>query len=138
MKNFASLFILCLCIGCAASKNNSTEIKILNGVWLPVKQEFGGKEFPLAIYKDYKLTISDTTYTYGKESAEDKGGLTLNKGKMDIYGREGINTGKHFTAIYKAENGLLTICYNLAGDSYPTDFETASKPTLFLSVYKKE
>ena len=29
---------------------------------------------------------------------------------MDIYGREGVNAGKHFTAIYKMESDQLTIC----------------------------
>jgi hypothetical protein len=57
---------------------------------------------------------------------------------MDIYGKEGVNAGKHFTAIYKIENGQLTICYNLSGDGYPEAFETNTKPTLFLSVFKKE
>ena len=57
---------------------------------------------------------------------------------MDIYGKQGVNAGKHFTAIYKLENELLTICYNLRGDSYPAAFETKGKPTLFLSVFKKE
>ena len=78
------------------------------------------------------------------ESA-DKGEVTYNNGKMDIYGKEGVNAGKHFTAIYKYENlpaggagGQLTICYNLMGDSYPEAFETKSKPVLFLSVFKKE
>ena len=57
---------------------------------------------------------------------------------MDIYGKEGVNTGKHFTAIYKYENDQMTVCYNLVGDSYPETFETKSKPTLFLSVFKRE
>ena len=56
---------------------------------------------------------------------------------MDIYGREGINTGKHFTTIYQLDNDQLTICFNLKEDSYPAEFETKSKPTLFLSVFKK-
>lgn len=57
---------------------------------------------------------------------------------MDIYGKEGVNTGKHFAAIYKLNNEKLTICYNLNGDSYPSDFETKSRPALFLSVFKKD
>ncbi len=56
---------------------------------------------------------------------------------MDIYGKEGVNAGKHFTAIYKYDNEQLTICYNLSGDSYPKTFETKSKSRLFLSVFKK-
>ena len=68
----------------------------------------------------------------------DKAVVRYGGDKMDIYGKEGINAGKHFTAIYKYENGELTGCYNLAGKSYPEAFETKSKPLLFLSVFKKE
>ncbi len=110
----------------------------LNGTWIPVKQETAGKELPKAVYEKQKLVISDSNYTFTAESV-DKGIVRYGEGdKMDIYGREGINTGKHFTAIYKFENEQLTICYNLTGDSYPDAFETKSKPTLFLSVFKKQ
>lgn len=68
----------------------------------------------------------------------DKGVLKYNGNKMNIYGKEGVNAGKHFTAIYKYENEQLTICYNLKGDSYPEAFDTSGKPALFLSVFKKE
>ena len=57
---------------------------------------------------------------------------------MDIYGKDGVNAGRHFMAIYKIENGELSVCYNLAGNGYPEAFETTSKPMLFLSVFKKE
>ena len=67
----------------------------------------------------------------------DKGILKYKGGQMDIYGKEGVNAGKHFTAIYKMENERLTICYNLKGDVYPSNFETKSAPTFFLSVFKK-
>lgn len=97
----------------------------------------GGKELPPVAFQNQKLVISDNTYTFSAESV-DKGTLTYKGGQMDIYGKEGVNTGKHFTAIYKLENNQLTICYNLAADSYPTAFETKSKPTLFLSVFKKD
>jgi uncharacterized protein (TIGR03067 family) len=56
---------------------------------------------------------------------------------MDIYGREGVNTGKHFSCIYKLEKEELTICYNLKGDGYPASFDTKAQPMLFLSVYRK-
>ena len=110
----------------------------LNGTWIPVKQEIGGKELPKAVYEKQKLVIVDSNYILSAESV-DKGVVKYGDGdKMDIYGKEGVNTGKHFTAIYKFENEQLTICYNLAGDSYPDGFETKSKPTLFLSVFTKQ
>jgi uncharacterized protein (TIGR03067 family) len=110
---------------------------ILNGSWTPVKQEIGGNPLPAAVFQKQKLVILDTVYTFTAESV-DKGRLSYQNGQMDIYGREGVNSGKHYTAIYKLDNDQLTICYNLAGDSYPMAFETKSKPILFLSVFKKD
>ena len=110
---------------------------ILNGTWVPIKQEIGGTLLPKAAFENQKLIINDSTYTFTAESI-DKGVLKYKDDKMDIYGKEGVNAGKHFTAIYKYENEQLTICYNLLGDTYPEIFETKVKPSLFLSVFKKE
>ncbi len=109
----------------------------LNGVWIPTRQEMNGKDLPETVYNNYKLTMKDSTFIFGI-AEEDKGIITYNNGKMDIYGKEGINKGKHFTAIYKLENGILTICYNLTGDGYPAAYETKSKPTLFITEYKRQ
>jgi len=85
----------------------------------------------------------DTTYTFIAESV-DKGVLKYDHEKMDIYGREGVNAGKHFTAIYKFvtdssnKGEQLAICYNLTGNGYPETFDTKGQRTFFLSVYRKE
>ena len=125
-----------LTIGCATT-HKTTSLTQLNGSWTPTKQEIGGKDLPTTYFRAQKLIIQDTAYTLTAESV-DKGTLTYKNGQMDIYGKEGVNKGKHFTALYKLDNNQLTIVYNLKGDSYPTDFETKSKPTLFLSVFKKD
>jgi uncharacterized protein (TIGR03067 family) len=122
--------------GCSTIKPTATDSNNLNGFWIPTKQEIGGKELPPVAFQNQKLSINDSTYTFVAES-EDKGSLNYSNGKMDIYGKVGVNAGKHFTAIYKIENGQLTICYNLKGDSYPEAFETKSKQILFLSVFQK-
>ena len=133
---FISLLVLSLSY--TGLKKAVTQTNNLNGTWIPLKQETAGKELPKAVYEKQKLVISDSNYTFTAESV-DKGIVRYGKGdKMDIYGKEGVNTGKHFAAIYKFENEQLTICYNLVGDSYPEAFETKSKPTLFLSVFKKQ
>ena len=132
--------IICLvifCVACSATKKSAMNSNMLNGTWTPVKQEMGGKELPVIAFQKQQLIVNDTTYVFSAESV-DKGTLKYNNGQMDIYGKEGVNTGKHFTALYKLDNGQLTICYNLQGDSYPVAFETKSKPSLFLSVFKKE
>jgi uncharacterized protein (TIGR03067 family) len=132
MRSITAFSILFLALGYFTTKN----LDKLDGTWNPVQQEIGGKPLPKAVFEKQKLIISDSSYTFTAESV-DKGVLKYSNGKMDIYGKEGVNAGKHFTALYKLENGQLTICYNLAGDSYPDAFETKSKPVLFLSVFAK-
>ena len=137
MKHLLVLLIICLSIGCTTTKNAKSPVNVLNGTWIPIKQQMGGKELPPVAFEKQKLIILDSNYTFIAESV-DKGLVKYDNGKMDIYGKEGVNTGKHFTTIYKYENEQLTVCYNLLGDSYPESFETKSKRTLFLSVYKKQ
>ncbi len=110
----------------------------LNGTWIPIQQEFSGKELSKTVYEKQKLIIAEGNYTVIAESI-DKGIVKYRRPKqLDIYGKEGVNADKHFTAIYKFENDELTICYNLAGNSYPETFETKDKPMYFLSIFKKE
>ena len=137
MRPVSFLLLLCLTMGCTSTRSAKSGSRLLDGTWIPVKQEMGGRELPPAAFAKQQLIILDSTYTFTAESV-DKGVVKYSGGKMDIYGKEGVNTGKHFTALYKYEPGQLTICYNLTGNSYPESFETKGKPMLFLSVYKKE
>lgn len=130
------LILLYFFISCSTPKKASNEIDNFNGVWIPVQQELGGQPLPASAFANQKLSISDTTYIFVAEST-DKGIVKYNHHKMDIYGKEGVNTGKHFTATYKLEKGQLFICYNLKGNAYPSSFDTKSAPALFLSVFKK-
>ena len=137
MRLTTFIFLFAVGLSCTTTKKVTTTTNIPNGTWIPINQEIGGNTLPTAVFEKQKLIISDSSYTVIAESI-DKGIVKYKDNKMDIYGKEGVNVGKHFTAIYKLENGLLTVCYNLAGDTYPAAFESKSKPTLFLSVFKKE
>lgn len=134
------IFILAIA-GCSGTRNipsgSIVNSGALNGTWAPVQQEIGGNPLPEALFKKQRLTIADSTYTLVAESV-DKGVVQYTGDKMDIFGREGVNKGKHFTAIYKLENGKLTVCYNLKGDAYPATFETKGNPLFFMSVFVKE
>ena len=137
------LFV-CLTIGCNTTKKATMITNKLNGTWVTVKLEIDGMQLPSSAFEKQKLILNDSTYTYIAESV-DKGVVKYNGDKIDIYGREGVNAGKHFTAIYKfvqrtagGENEQLIICYNLSGDSYPETFETKGKPMYFLAEFKKE
>jgi len=134
------LLLFCLLLvtaGCNSPKKLSMKSNELNGTWIPVRQEFAGTPLPQAAFATQKLIINNDAYTVIAESV-DKGEVKFGEGKMDIYGKEGVNAGKHFTAIYKYENGELTVCCNLAGDSYPEAFDTKNKPLFFLSTFRKE
>ena len=132
-------FISLLFLGIAWTHSNKTIMQTshLDGTWKPVQQELGGKAIPAAAFEKQRLILKDSTYQFSAESV-DKGVVKYNGDKMDIYGREGVNTGKHFTAIYKYENNRLSICYNLKGDSYPEAFDTKGHPLFFLCVFEKE
>ncbi len=110
---------------------------MLDGTWIPTTQEMGGKQLPAAAFEKQKLILDDSAYTVVAESI-DKGIARFQNGKIDIYGKEGVNKGRHFTAIYKYENDLLIICYNLKGDKYPELYDTKGNPLYFMSVFKKE
>lgn len=129
-----SAIFICSCNSSKSSKAKQSE---LNGTWIPTRQELSGKALPAAVYGKQTLIIDNNNYTLIAESV-DKGELKFDKGKMDIYGKEGVNAGKHFTAIYKLQNGELTICYDLSGKNYPAAFETSGSPTLFLSAFKRQ
>jgi len=138
------LIAFCLvCFNCNTTKKAANASNKLNGTWIPVKEEIGGTSLPATAFATQKLIIMDTTYTFTAESV-DKGVLKYDHEKMDIYGKEGVNAGKHFTAIYKfmpdsANKGeQLAICYNLTGNGYPETFDTKGQRTFFLSVFRKE
>jgi uncharacterized protein (TIGR03067 family) len=130
-----TFILLFIAAGLAAQAQSKADG--LAGTWIPVSEFLGGKSLSNASFEKQKLIISDSTYIVIAESV-DKGIVKYNGNKMDIYGKQGANAGKHFTAIYKLENGQLTICYNLKGDNYPETFDTGGKPLFFLSVFKRE
>src|SRR5213595_1138181 len=113
MRLIRSILLFIVAFGCTSTKTASSNAEVkstqLNGSWIPVQQEIAGKSLPKAAFSSQKLTLSDSTYTFAAESV-DKGVVKYTDDKMDIYGREGVNAGKHFTAIYKLDNDQLTIC----------------------------
>lgn len=125
-----SFFIL----SCAGPKKAAVNPYPLDGTWKPVREEMGGREMPAAYFQSHVLVIKDTTYMFTAESV-DKGISTYANGKMDITGKEGVNTGKRFKALYELNNDTLKICYNLKGDVYPESFVTQGHPLYFLSVF---
>lgn len=134
-NNFFLLFVLFVTGSFAIDARSQTNK--FNGTWKTVRLEIDGSELPAESFQAQKLILSDSNYTFIAESV-DKGIVRYKDGKMDIYGKDGVNNGRHFTAIYKFEGDLLVICYNMTGDKYPESFETKGKPAYFVAAFKKE
>ena len=121
---------------CFHSKNVANKGRRLDGFWQPIHEEISGKDIAGNYFQSQRMTIADTLYTVVAEST-DKGLLEFHDNKIDIYGKEGINTGKHFKAIYKVENSNLYICYDLSGKDYPENYDTKKKSLYLLIIFKR-
>lgn len=108
----------------------------LNGTWNTVYQEFEGRQIPSPEFEGQKLILYENTYTViGAKS--DEGIIKANEEKLDLYGTDGANRGRHYAAIYRINKNRLTICYNLAGGTYPSDFKTEGHRQYFLSIFER-
>src|SRR3569833_20367 len=105
MRFIAFIFLISVCLACHTSRHavTSSVPRNLEGTWYPVSEEMGGNALPKPAFDKQKLTLKDSTYTLVAEST-DKGIVHYKGDKMDIYGREGVNAGRHYTAIYKTDN----------------------------------
>lgn len=124
--------ILILINSCTITKNTQTASS-LTGTWKPVSQIIGGNPLPEAMVAIQTMELTDTNYIVHAES-DDFGKVVMNGNQLDIYGTEGPNAGSHFKAIYKLSGDTLTICYDLLGVNYPTDFISNSENYYFLST----
>src|SRR5689334_6859089 len=105
MRPYLFAILAFVCLNCNNEQKTPASHNPVNGTWAPTQQEIGGNKLPSAAFDKQRLVIDDNKYSFTAESV-DKGEVTYKDGRMDIYGKEGVNTGKHFTAIYRLENGL--------------------------------
>ena len=57
---------------------------------------------------------------------------------MDITGTEGPNVGRTILAIYERNGDVLRVCYDLAGKTRPTEFETEDGKFYSFELTKKK
>ena len=115
------------------------------GVWKPFKAELGGKGLPDAVIQAMTLTLTAGTYATtiagGQES--DHGTYKIdeqaNPKRLTITSTNGANKGKSQLAIYEiTEDGVLRICYDLAGKDFPEEFKTGQGTQRFLADYRRQ
>jgi uncharacterized protein (TIGR03067 family) len=108
----------------------------LNGTWFTVYQEFEGKEVSPTKFDGQKLILQESTYMI-IGARVDEGIIKANGQHLDLYGTDGANKGRHYSAIFRIDKNQLTICYNLAGNAYPREFKTGGNTKFFLSRFER-
>jgi uncharacterized protein (TIGR03067 family) len=136
----ATVILLSLpCVArCDDAKKDEPKI---DGTWLAKSAEMSGKKLPKKVVDLIKLTLKKGEYEVVAESP-DSGTVTYDASTdpktMDIKGVEGPNKGKTFLAIYELKDDTLKICYDLSGESRPTEFKTKPDTKLFMVTYERK
>ena len=122
--------------------DDSADVKALQGTWLPVKAELGGKPMSAEILKTVVLKLNKDNYETTVAGEPDNGTWTVDvstkpKG-MTVNGVIGPNAGKTLPCIYEIEGDTLRICYDLSGAQRPTEFKTATGTKLYLVTYNRK
>jgi uncharacterized protein (TIGR03067 family) len=132
--------------GDVKSKNVMNANDNLDGTWQVSAAELGGKKWPEELCKMTRLILDGQNYTVMVGDAPDKGTIKVDSSakpkSIDVTGTEGPNKGKTFPAIYelgKDKDGgdTLRICYDLSGQSRPTEFKSTEGTKLFLVTYTR-
>lgn len=119
-----------------------TDSREIQGVWVPVKAEFGGQPMKDDFLTNTVMKLDDGKYEVIVAGKPDKGAYSLNAGSkprtIDITGTEGPNVGRTIPGIYELQGHTLRICYGLGGNPRPTEFKSPSGTKYFLVTYERK
>lgn len=122
-------------------KDAETIWRQLRGIWIPKAIQVGGREMPEDVLAATKLAIGDRSYRVDMSGQQDQGEIRLELGQeplaMTLIGTKGPNSGKTIPAIFKLEADRLVICYNLEGETRPTEFSSTKDSMIALIVYER-
>ena len=116
--------------------------KDIQGTWLPIKAEVGGKPMGNDFLTNTVMKLDGGKYLVTVAGSPDKGDYTLDAGSkpktLDITGSEGPNAGKKIPCIYELKGNTLKICYGLDGSARPTEFKSPPGTKYFLVTYERK
>jgi len=143
VKNIFSVLFFFGAFLTAFAADDSADLKVLQGSWVPVKAELGGQPLPGVDLKKITLTLTNQNYEVTITGEQSDSGTwsidTSSKPKgMTIVGTKGPNAGKTFPCIYEIKAGTLRICYDLSGTKQPTEFKTTAGTKLYLVSYNRK
>jgi uncharacterized protein (TIGR03067 family) len=104
------------------------ELKRLQGTWVAVKVEEGGKALPAAKIKGWSLTVVGNKYAFRPGRASVEGVYRLSPGdrpkRVDATRTNGPDKGKVLEGIYELDSDELKMCFSSPGGKRPTAFST--------------
>ncbi len=126
----------------AAPPAGQTNVRAVQGSWVPVKAELAGQPMTDDVLKTIRLKLDNGRYDVSVAGQPDRGTYTIDPStkpkSMTIAGTDGPNHGKTFPAIYELAGGTLRICYDLSGKKRPAEFKTVPGTRLYLVTYTRK
>lgn len=127
---------------CAVALVQADGLKDLNGYWVPSEGQLNGEKAPDDFINSIKLTLADGKYSVIVNGEKETGSYTVDTSKkpatMDIRVDVDGKKGKTVLAIYVLSGDTLKVCYQLGGDSRPTDFTSTKDNRQFVVTYKRQ
>lgn len=112
---------------------------ILDGTWLPENAELAGRRIPMP---PTRFVISGANYVVVSAESRDTGVLIFAADglevALDIVGTAGPNAGRTIPAIWRVEDDVLELCYDIGGGERPMNFSTARDGARLLVRYRRE
>jgi uncharacterized protein (TIGR03067 family) len=110
----------------------------IQGAWVAVSGEMGGKQVPDEHVKKCKVTFQgDKIHLEGLVKGEGKGSFALDPSKnprtIDIL----ITDEDDVAAIYALDGDTLRLCLNSGGSERPKEFATTGQSKFILIVFKR-
>jgi uncharacterized protein (TIGR03067 family) len=137
---FLLLFTLLSCREATTTKPSAQQM--IDGAWIPVTADLGGQPMPENVRKTIKLSVADGRYKVTVGDQPDAGIIKLDPSAqpmaLDIVGTEGPNKGKTIPAIFDLAGDTLKVCYDLSGQTRPTEFKSSAGTQQFLVTYQRE
>jgi uncharacterized protein (TIGR03067 family) len=115
----------------------------LQGTWVGVEAERGGKNAGAEEIKDLKITVRGDRITLGGRGAGNreyafKLDPTQKPKTIDMTGQDGPEQGKTFRGIYSLEGDTLKLCLDDPDKERPTEFATKAGTTSLLAVLRRQ
>lgn len=142
MKLTASLIgFLALVLVADSRAGGDKELKKLEGTWVLVSGEQGGKDLPEEVIKGAKLVIKGNKHIVqmGEEKIIGTHELdpTTKPKSIDATKTEGPEKGKKILGIYEIKGDTFKVCFGEPGKDRPKEFTGKAGSDCFVHLWKR-